>query len=261
MLRTKQAIIDELYALLGSPAPQVSTGSTEPKQVFTDTILKLALPISHALSKPELGKAIATAAGILWTSDCDSTASPSGGGSTVTAVGLQRVLQSAQVLLGRPPTVANGTTVQTGTPYSSPPAPHPRTEPALRLVDPDVLARATRAHHTLQDSIAALVRTHGLQPMSPRPWDPQFDIAWRSKQGLVVCEVKTGCEESREQVRLGMGQVVEYRQVLHDRGETPVLAALAMDSRADALTRRVAQSLAIVLIQEGALAPAVASLS
>ena len=43
---------------------------------------------------PEIGRAIAERAGKTWTPACDSTVSLSGGGSTVTAVGLRVIVDA-----------------------------------------------------------------------------------------------------------------------------------------------------------------------
>lgn len=96
---TKQEIVDLIARALGQPPRKVSSGSTEPKTVFIDVIQSLRLRVSTKLKKPALAKAIAKAAGLSWDRQCDSTSSPSGGGGTVTRVGLLRVLEAIVVLL------------------------------------------------------------------------------------------------------------------------------------------------------------------
>lgn len=246
--RTKQQIIDEIYGHLARPSPTVSRGSTEPKQVFLDVIRVCRLNIATRLSKPELGEAITAAAGLPWTQDCDSRHAPSGGGSTVTAIGLERVLQSTQVLLGSSVSTTRRPAAFTGTQYRvSVRAPSVRTAGA-REPDLDALDRASQGHLALQNAIAQRLNHLGSTPLSPESGDPQFDIAWRSRGSLYVCEVKTLGAGLRQQIRLGMGQVSEYRTVLRERGEARVQAVLAVDCPTDPLTDRVAAALDIRLI-------------
>lgn len=48
---------------------------------------------------PEIGEAIARKAKLPWTASCDSRASRSGGGSTVTAEGLEVMVRALRKLL------------------------------------------------------------------------------------------------------------------------------------------------------------------
>lgn len=98
---TKQEFIDEIAARLGLPGYRVGDpGSSIPKGFFTDLVAKLGLGINPSLTMPELGRAIVESAGLDWDAGCDSTHTPSGGGSTVTAVGLERVRDAVERLMG-----------------------------------------------------------------------------------------------------------------------------------------------------------------
>jgi predicted RNA-binding protein with PUA-like domain len=92
-----------------------------------------------------------------------------------------------------------------------------QTAPAL--VDPDATGRGLRAHHRLQNQLAELVRAAGYAPRSPAPIDPDYDLAWETKQAIVVVEVKS-CTKANEvrQLRLGIGQVLDYEDALLARG-------------------------------------------
>jgi hypothetical protein len=82
-MSTKQEIIDEICAHLGIPSFHISTGSTEPKELFEAIIDQLGLTaIGKGLDKQGLGKLIVEADGELWLPEYDST------GGTVTKEGL-----------------------------------------------------------------------------------------------------------------------------------------------------------------------------
>lgn len=55
----------------------------------------------------------------------------------------------------------------------------------------------------------------GLDPLSPCPQDPQFDLAWHQGSTLTVVEVKSTTENNEvHQVRLAIGQIMEYASIL-----------------------------------------------
>lgn len=95
---TKQEAVDQITELIGHPKLQVGKGSTEPKEVLTAVVEHFGLPLDLRDSKPALGAGIARAAGLDWDPTCDSTHSASGGGSTVTLEGLNRVLAAVHLL-------------------------------------------------------------------------------------------------------------------------------------------------------------------
>lgn len=99
---TTQDWLNEIAGLVGRPARTVRRGGTEPKEVLLDIVNALALPIDTDLPKPQLAAAIARAGGENWDRSCDSDATPSGGGGTITNVGLDRVLRAVRVLAARP---------------------------------------------------------------------------------------------------------------------------------------------------------------
>jgi hypothetical protein len=82
---SKEDLIVEISALLEIPAMKVSTGSTEPKELFIAISDVLGLSVSSKLTKPEMAQQIVEFAGGVWTTDCESS------GGTVTHLGLERV--------------------------------------------------------------------------------------------------------------------------------------------------------------------------
>jgi hypothetical protein len=97
-------------------------------------------------------------------------------------------------------------------------------------VDPALIERGLRGHMRTQNLLADLVESQGLQPRSHRPGEPNFDLAWTGDGNMFVVEVKSITSRNEEkQLRLGLGQVLRYRQVLamryEDQDVIPVLAA------------------------------------
>jgi hypothetical protein len=87
--------------------------------------------------------------------------------------------------------------------------------------DPNLLDRALQLHSITQNTVANWVIGHGLFPLSPTGDSCDFDIAWDSPNGRVVCEVKSLSDKNeKHQFRLGLGQVLEYS---HQLSATPIL--------------------------------------
>ena len=97
--------------------------------------------------------------------------------------------------------------------------------------DPNALDRALQAHADTQNSLHDFLVANGARPWSPEPDDPDFDLAWTRSDTTFVCEVKslTDANEDR-QLRLGLGQVLDYQELLAlNRGR--VRAVLAVERR------------------------------
>jgi hypothetical protein len=96
-------------------------------------------------------------------------------------------------------------------------------------IDPSLVDRALRGHATTQNALANYLRSQHLTPRSPLPGEPQFDLGWLDGQLLFVAEVKSLTERNEEQqLRLGLGQVLRYRNLLADRHRT-VIAVLTLE--------------------------------
>lgn len=119
-------------------------------------------------------------------------------------------------------------------------------------VDPVAVDRGLIGHARTQNVLADLVKRAGLAPLSPGDADPDFDLAWEVPGGCVVVEVKslTGTNQDR-QLRLGLGQVLDYRhQLLITRHE--VTAVLAVESEpADARWIKVCAENGVTLTWPG----------
>jgi predicted RNA-binding protein with PUA-like domain len=98
---------------------------------------------------------------------------------------------------------------------------------AVTARDPDAAGRGLRAHHRLQNRLSDLVKAAGYTPMEPEsPIDPAFDLAWFVEDTLFVVEVKSCTQGNQtQQLRLGIGQVLDYEDTLlaHGHSVQPVL--------------------------------------
>ena len=95
------------------------------------------------------------------------------------------------------------------------------------VVDPAIRERGLKGHATTQNAVAEWARRRGLVPRSPAPGEPNFDVAWLDSGTVFVVEVKSTTTDNEEtQLRLGLGQVLRYRQLLAegDHEVQPVLA-------------------------------------
>lgn len=101
-------------------------------------------------------------------------------------------------------------------------------------VAPDLKDRGTEAHKNVQNELAEAVRSAGLEPRSPdRPDpDPEFDVAWQQGDTVFVAEVKSLTEDNEvQQLRLGLGQVLNYAHLLDWPGVENVQPVLAVEHR------------------------------
>jgi hypothetical protein len=88
--------------------------------------------------------------------------------------------------------------------------------------DPDAAGRGLRAHNQLQNQLNDLVEAAGYTPIDPEsPIDPAFDLAWFDGPTLFVVEVKSCTQDNQtQQLRLGIGQVLDYEDTLLASGHT-----------------------------------------
>ena len=88
---SKQDCLTTLCGLLGLPGLAIGVGSSVPSELFDAMADRLGVP--HG-SMPEIAEAVARKAGVGWSAACDSRGTLSGGGSTVTLTGLQRLVRA-----------------------------------------------------------------------------------------------------------------------------------------------------------------------
>jgi hypothetical protein len=88
--------------------------------------------------------------------------------------------------------------------------------------NPDLTGRGWRAHAATLNALALAVSEGGRTPMRARPDGPQFDLAYNLADGSwSVVEVKSVTDANEaDQVRRGIGQVIDYRHAVgHATGE------------------------------------------
>lgn len=115
-------------------------------------------------------------------------------------------------------------------------------------VDPDKLDRATAAHKRIEREIERTIRAHGHSPIRVRG-GVEFDIGWISEGCLNCVEVKSLSRRNQtKQLRLGLGQILDYRAQLSERGYHSIRGILAVQSRpTDARWERLTASLDVTL--------------
>lgn len=119
-------------------------------------------------------------------------------------------------------------------------------------VDPAVVERGTRGHAITQNALADYVHSIGLVPRSPKPDEPNFDLAWDTGAHVFVAEVKSVTNRNEErQLRMGLGQVLQYRYSLERQLGRPVVAVLAAERRPPNAWVELLESLAVRVVWPG----------
>lgn len=100
--------------------------------------------------------------------------------------------------------------------------------------------------------VAAALAADGIEPLSPAPGEPNFDIAWRVDGTLFVAEVKSLTDANEErQLRLGLGQVLRYRSQLSRQTKLEIRALLIPERPPSDLSwEAVCASVDVTLIPE-----------
>jgi hypothetical protein len=131
-----------------------------------------------------------------------------------------------------------------------------RAEVALRAsdqipfdVDPEKVERGNKGHADTQNALADFLRSEGIEPRSAAPGEPEFDVAWVCNGKTFVAEVKSITDQNEEkQLRLGLGQVLRYRQVLA-AGRPDVIGVLVAERRpADPTWESLCSALGVRLV-------------
>jgi hypothetical protein len=118
--------------------------------------------------------------------------------------------------------------------------------------DPAEIERGNRGHRRTQNALARRLRKWGIDPLSPNPADPNFDIAWEKAGVRFVCEVKsTTPTNETKQLRLGLGQVLHYRATLRQPGSETVAVLAVENPVADPLWEALCHDLGVILAWPG----------
>jgi hypothetical protein len=113
--------------------------------------------------------------------------------------------------------------------------------------DPALVERGIRSHANTQNKLAEYLHSRGIEPLSPRSNEPNFDIAWKVEDRIFVAEVKSVTDRNEEkQLRLGLGQVLRYADQLRHRG--PVAPVLVVERRpTDSSWEQLCDRLGVIL--------------
>lgn len=116
--------------------------------------------------------------------------------------------------------------------------------------DPALVECGLKGHADTQNDLAQVLRNAGIEPRSPLPREPNFDLASETNGTVFVAEIKSISDDNEEgQLRLGLGQVLRYRHSLERLGHPRVVAVL-MPERAprDASWADLCHELGVVLL-------------
>ncbi|MGY2873822.1 hypothetical protein ACVW00_001012 [Marmoricola sp. URHA0025 HA25] len=94
--RRKIDVVRNVAILLGAEPPPMSTGSTEPREIFVIVNDRLGLGIRSNATKQEMARRIVQASGRVWAPDYESR------GATITREGLEAVESAVRFFLGLP---------------------------------------------------------------------------------------------------------------------------------------------------------------
>jgi hypothetical protein len=115
--------------------------------------------------------------------------------------------------------------------------------------DPETLDRALGVHRRMQNALARIARRHGHEVVRPAAGWPEFDLGWIEHDTFTVVEVKSLDDVNEiQQLRYGVGQLLDYRQQLAARFRF-VRSVLAVEREpGDPRWRTLCQRLGIDLV-------------
>ena len=125
------------------------------------------------------------------------------------------------------------------------------------VVDPARVERGLIGHASTQNALARALKKAGFKPRSPLFPEPNFDLAWQASGTTFVAEVKSITEGNEEiQLRLGLGQVLRYRQRLRKLGRERVVAVLVPErAPQDSSWEELCGELNVALLSDTGRAP------
>jgi len=94
-------------------------------------------------------------------------------------------------------------------------------------IDPAIVERGLHGHAATQNALASFLINQKLIPLSPGPDEPNYDLAWKLNDEIWVAEVKSITNSNEEkQLRLGLGQLLRYCQLLQTKGKVHGILAI-----------------------------------
>ncbi len=156
-----------------------------------------------------------------------------GGRGVVIDVDDLAVLLNGGVVWARDPLAPPEEAPPLGAPYR--PAPVVTGVPvSLFERDPGAIERALAGHARTQNDLAEFLERRGILTLSPNQSPIQFDLAWELAGEIWVAEVKSLSEQNEAiQVRLAIGQVIDYAWRLRERHQRSVRKVVALEHPPD----------------------------
>ncbi len=94
-------------------------------------------------------------------------------------------------------------------------------------IDPAIVERGLHGHAATQNALANFLINQQLIPLSPGPDEPNYDLAWKLDDEIWIAEVKSITNSNEEkQLRLGLGQLLRYCQLLQTKGNVHGILAI-----------------------------------
>jgi hypothetical protein len=94
-------------------------------------------------------------------------------------------------------------------------------------IDPAIVERGIHGHAVTQNALAELLIDQQLIPLSPGPDEPNYDLAWKINDEIWIAEIKSITNSNEEkQLRLGLGQLLRYCQLLQPKGKVYGILAI-----------------------------------
>lgn len=206
------------------------------------------LPSDKLVLVSELRAASSATATQLSIRPVDTAALP----TTVTAL-LERLLRTAGRSAGpvwAPPGPSSETVILGSSYRSGATAPlHVGLEMRTNL---DALDRGTQRHIDTLDKLAAFLQQKGLNPLPAGNAGIPFDLGWKVGDRLWIAEVKSTVQAvERQQLRLGLGQVLDYRERLASIGSDPRCSLVVEREPTEARWTKVCAMAEVVLAWPG----------
>lgn len=121
--------------------------------------------------------------------------------------------------------------------------------------DPAIIERGNRGHATTQNLLAKRLQERGHRPLSSTGDEPDYDLAWIVGSTLWIAEVKSLTRRNEErQLRLALGQVLRYADLLSHRAPSSRLAIMGERMPADPTWQRLCERLEVLLLWPDRLA-------
>ena len=229
---TKNAVLEEIAMLADVRVYKTVAGSTIPRAFFTE--MAELFQVSNDGDAPKVLKRCLDSVGIDWSPLFDASQSASGGGGTVTLLGLETMRDAiVDLVSNESPRSDSAGPMSEGFESSivgyfiAPETYNHDGNFAASEIDPDKLRDGFERHNKAQNLLAGYLRSTDCDVLSPGPNDPKFDLFWSGQNGSYVCEVKSITDENEEsQLRKAIGQVLRYQSQLRASGKECVPVVL-----------------------------------